>query len=83
MRCSVVGLLIAVNDPAYAISHPIAVSIEFLVQYLLAVDDLSAFKGVFQGLYIYGLKDIILEFYRWEPLLSKIWLFDNFLVVFR
>ncbi len=64
MRYNVVGLLIAANDPTYAILHPIAVNIEFLVQYLLAVDDLSAFKRVFQSLYIYGLKGIILEFHR-------------------
>ncbi len=47
MKYNIVGLLIITNDSTYAISYSIAVNIEFLVQYLLAVDDLNAFKKVF------------------------------------
>ncbi len=61
MRYNIVDLLIAVNDPIYTISYPIAINIEFLIQYLLTVDDLNTFKRIFQGLYIYSLKGIILE----------------------
>ena len=77
------GLLIIVNHLIGSISNLVAVCIEFLVQNLLAVDDLSFFKVIFQGLCAYRFKSFVLEFYRQESLLLKIWLFDCFLVVFR
>jgi len=64
MKYNIVGLLIAVDHPINSISNLIAIGIKFLIQYLLTVDDLNIFKGIFQGLYIYNLKDIVLKFHR-------------------
>jgi hypothetical protein len=75
-------LLIATDYPTGSVSNLVAVYIEFLIQNPLAIDDLGSFRGVFQGPYTYRFKGFVLELYRWEPLLLKIWLFDCFLVVF-
>ncbi len=63
MKYNIISLLITINNPIYTISHPIVINIEFLIQYLLTINNLNVFKGIFQSSYIYSLKDIILELY--------------------